>query len=110
MGGMPTSEHDRPRARTALDDIPAYRAGRSVVGPDGVALAKLSSNELPFPPFPEVVDAIARASADANRSPSPSPPAAVVDSSAGCRAPGDPDMGPAGVTSASGSVRCCLSV
>jgi histidinol-phosphate aminotransferase len=71
MRCMPPSEHDRPRARTALDDIPAYRAGRSVVGPDGVPLAKLSSNELPFPPFPEVVAAIARAAANANRYPDP---------------------------------------
>jgi histidinol-phosphate aminotransferase len=71
MRCMPTSP-DLPRARTALDDIPAYRAGRSVLGPDGVPLAKLSSNELPFPPFPEVVDAIARAAAAANRYPDPS--------------------------------------
>jgi histidinol-phosphate aminotransferase len=68
---MPTSEHDRPRARTTLDDIPAYRAGRSAVGVDGLPLAKLSSNELPFPPFPEVEAAIARAAADANRYPDP---------------------------------------
>ena len=68
---MPTPEHDRPRARAALDDIPAYRAGRSVLGPDGVALAKLSSNELPYPPFPEVVAAIVRAASAANRYPDP---------------------------------------
>jgi histidinol-phosphate aminotransferase len=68
---MLKSQADHPRPRTDLDDIPAYRAGRSVVGRDGVALAKLSSNELPFPPFPEVLDAIARAAAVANRYPDP---------------------------------------
>jgi histidinol-phosphate aminotransferase len=68
---MPTSDPDRPRARTTLDDIPTYRAGRSAVGADGVPLAKLSSNELPFPPLPEVEAAVARATADANRYPDP---------------------------------------
>jgi len=68
---MPTPEHDRPRARRALDDIPAYKAGRSALGPDGVPLAKLSSNELPYPPFPEVEAAIARAASAGNRYPDP---------------------------------------
>jgi histidinol-phosphate aminotransferase len=60
-----------PRPRTSLDDVPVYRPGRSAVGPDGVPLAKLSSNELPYPPLPSVVAAIEQAAATANRYPDP---------------------------------------
>lgn len=56
---------DVPRPRPLLDEIPAYRAGRSV---DDDTF-KLSSNENPYPPLPSVVDATADALARMNRYP-----------------------------------------
>jgi histidinol-phosphate aminotransferase len=62
-----------PRFRTDLDLITPYTPGRSI---DGVAaelgiadIAKLASNECPFPTWPEVVEAIAAAGAGVNRYP-----------------------------------------
>jgi histidinol-phosphate aminotransferase len=58
-----------------LSRIPHYEPGTSLDDaraqaetPDAV---KLASNESPFPPHPEVVDAIAKAAADVNRYPDP---------------------------------------
>ncbi len=58
---MPSS----PRARSDLEAIPPYQAGRSA--PPGAV--KLSSNENPFPPLPGVEAAIADAGASVNRYP-----------------------------------------
>ena len=57
------------------------------------------------PALPDVASGIVAepASADAGPSPSPLPPTAVVDFSAGYRALEDPDTGAVGVTSTSGS-------
>jgi histidinol-phosphate aminotransferase len=61
----PAPARRHPRLRAALDDVPAYRAGRPA--PPGAY--KVSSNENPYPPLPSVVDAIARAASQANRYP-----------------------------------------
>jgi len=50
--------------RPDLAALPAYVAGRTVPG-----AVKLASNEMPAPPLPAVLDAIARAAADGNRYP-----------------------------------------
>ncbi len=62
-----------PRFRADLDHINPYTPGRSI---DEVAaelgigdVAKLASNECPFPSWPEVVEAIAAAGAGVNRYP-----------------------------------------
>jgi histidinol-phosphate aminotransferase len=46
-----------PRLRTILDAIPAYKAGQPARVLEGVTSYKLSSNENPFPPLPEIVQA-----------------------------------------------------
>ncbi len=56
---------DHPRAREALQSIPAYQPGRAA--PAGAV--KLSSNENPFPPLPGVLAAMADAAAEVNRYP-----------------------------------------
>lgn len=62
-----------PRFRADLDQIDLYTPGRSI---DEVAaelgirdVAKLASNECPFPPWPEVLEAIAAAGEGVNRYP-----------------------------------------
>ena len=62
-----------PKFRSDLDQVVPYTPGRSI---DEVAaqlgisdVAKLASNECPFPTWPEVVDAIAVAGAGVNRYP-----------------------------------------
>lgn len=57
------------RIRPALRGIPTYKAGRAGVPHDGKQPHKLSSNENPFPPLPQVVDAAERASRTMNRYP-----------------------------------------
>lgn len=52
------------RLRADLADLPAYVAGRTVPGS-----VKLASNEMPFPPHPAVLDAIADAAAAGQRYP-----------------------------------------
>ncbi len=57
-----------PRARAALDSIPAYKAGKPpAVG--GRASYKLSSNENPYPPLPGVLAKAAEAAQTLNRYP-----------------------------------------
>lgn len=56
---------DSPRPRPLLDEVPAYRAGRSV---DDDAF-KLSSNENPYPPLPGVLAAAETALTRMNRYP-----------------------------------------
>ncbi len=62
-----------PTIRSDLTSIPRYVPGRSVdevAREFGIAsISRLASNEWPNRPFPEVVDAIAAAGADANRYP-----------------------------------------
>jgi len=58
-----------PRPRAAVAAIPRYVAGRPPLRRDGITSYKLSSNENPYPPLPEVTDAIARAAAECNRYP-----------------------------------------
>ncbi len=53
-----------PRLRADLDAVPSYVPGRSVLG-----AVKLASNEMPFPPLPAVLDAIAAASSSLPRYP-----------------------------------------
>jgi histidinol-phosphate aminotransferase len=58
-----------------LSRIPHYEPGTSLEDAEAQAetadAVKLASNESPFPPHPDVVDAIARAATDVNRYPDP---------------------------------------
>ncbi len=58
-----------PRLRSLLDDLPGYRPGRRPAA--GQELARLASNETPFPPLPSVIQAVATALAEGNRYPDP---------------------------------------
>ncbi len=63
--GRPAS----PRLRAAVRDIPAYVPGRPPAPRPGLPTYKLSSNENPFPPLPEVLAAATDAAARMNRYP-----------------------------------------
>ena len=52
-----------PKLRSILESIPSYKAGQSAPVQPGVIPFKLSSNENPFPPLPEIVEAAAAATA-----------------------------------------------
>ena len=57
-----------------IKSIPAYKPGRSTVeGWDG-PIYKLSSNENPYPPLPEIVDAVTRAAGHMQRYPNMAAP------------------------------------
>jgi histidinol-phosphate aminotransferase len=62
-----------PRLRLDLDSIVPYTPGRSIEEVAAelglVDVAKLASNECPFPPWPEVVEAIAEAGSGVHRYP-----------------------------------------
>ena len=58
-----------PRVRSAVRDIPAYVPGRPPAPRDGLPTYKLSSNENPHPPLPEVLAAAVDAAARMNRYP-----------------------------------------
>ncbi len=58
-----------PRLRPLLDDLAGYRPGRRPAA--GQVLARLASNETPFPPLPSVIEAVARALEQGNRYPDP---------------------------------------
>jgi histidinol-phosphate aminotransferase len=58
-----------PEPRAALATVPAYVAGKPAVPLDGRPTYKLSSNENPHPPLPEVVAAVEDATARMNRYP-----------------------------------------
>jgi histidinol-phosphate aminotransferase len=60
---------DRPLPRAALAAVPAYVAGRPPALREGIKSYKLSSNENPFPPLPEIVAAVEEAAATMNRYP-----------------------------------------
>ena len=60
---------DTPRLRSALDQVPAYVAGKPPAAREGLTVYKVSSNENPNPPLPSVVDVIAAAATEVNRYP-----------------------------------------
>lgn len=63
------------RFNSRLSSIPGYTPGvpkgKSATEVEASNLAQLASNESPFPPLPEVVDAVSRAAASMNRYPDP---------------------------------------
>jgi histidinol-phosphate aminotransferase len=60
---------DAPRPRSAIADLPAYVPGRPPTPRPGLTTYKLSSNENPNPPLPEVLAAATHAAATMNRYP-----------------------------------------
>lgn len=60
---------DTPRLRPALDQVPAYVAGKPPVPREGLTVYKVSSNENPNPPLPSVVKVIEEAATQVNRYP-----------------------------------------
>jgi histidinol-phosphate aminotransferase len=58
-----------PRLRPLLDSMGSYKPGRRPA--EGQDLARLASNETPFPLLPQVADAVAAALAGSNRYPDP---------------------------------------
>lgn len=60
---------DTPRLRSALDQVPAYVAGKPPVPREGLTVYKVSSNENPNPPLPSVVEVIQQAATQVNRYP-----------------------------------------
>ena len=69
MGPLAFPHVTSPRLRPVLDALGTYRPGRRPAA--GQRLARLASNETPFPLLPEVVQAVADALADSNRYPDP---------------------------------------
>ena len=68
-GGGSVARVTTPRLRALLDDMAGYRPGRRPAA--GQDLARLASNETPYPPLPSVIEAVARALAEGNRYPDP---------------------------------------
>lgn len=60
---------DTPRLRSALDQVPAYVAGKPLAPREGLTVYKVSSNENPNPPLPSVVEVIESAATQINRYP-----------------------------------------
>lgn len=60
---------DTPRLRAALDQVPAYVAGKPPAPRDGLTVYKVSSNENPHPPLPSVLEVIQQAATQVNRYP-----------------------------------------
>lgn len=58
-----------PRLRSALDGIPAYRAGQPPTVREGVTPYKLSSNENHHDPLPSVIEAISASLSELHRYP-----------------------------------------
>ncbi len=65
---QPAQPVESIRVRPALEQLPAYVAGRPPAD-DGRRRFKISSNESPFPPLPEVRDAAIAAMSGTNRYP-----------------------------------------
>ncbi|MCW1806028.1 histidinol-phosphate transaminase [Brachybacterium squillarum] len=65
---QPAQPVESIRVRPALESLPAYVAGRPPAD-DGRRRFKISSNESPFPPLPEVRDAAIAAMSGTNRYP-----------------------------------------
>ena len=57
------------RLRSALDQVPAYVAGKPPAPRDGLTAYKVSSNENPYPPLPSVLEVVRDAAASINRYP-----------------------------------------
>ena len=62
---------EEPKIRSAIADLPTYKAGKKVAGVSGLDPYKLSSNENPTQPLPSVLKAIADAALEINRYPDP---------------------------------------
>lgn len=60
---------DTPRLRSALDQVPAYVAGKPPAPREGLQVYKVSSNENPHPPLPSVLEVIREAAGQVNRYP-----------------------------------------
>ncbi len=60
---------DTPRLRSALDQVPAYVAGKPPTPREGLTVYKVSSNENPYPPLPSVLEVIRERAAEINRYP-----------------------------------------
>lgn len=60
-----------PVPRPDLNTLPAYKAGQKLAAKEGQKVYKLSSNENPYAPLPEVVEAISNAALEINRYPDP---------------------------------------
>lgn len=60
---------DSPRLRAALDQVPAYVAGKPPAPRDGQTVYKVSSNENPYPPLPSVLEVIREHATSVNRYP-----------------------------------------
>lgn len=69
MTGHPSPDDSAPTPRAALASVPAYVAGRAPAPVEGRPTYKLSSNENPHPPLPEVLAAVEDAAARMNRYP-----------------------------------------
>ena len=69
MTGPRSSDQTAPAPRAALASVPAYVAGRAPAPVEGRPTYKLSSNENPHPPLPEVLAAVEDAAARMNRYP-----------------------------------------
>lgn len=57
--------------RATLEHIPSYQAGKRPIDREDLVSYKVSSNENPYPPLPQVLAAIADAATQANRYPDP---------------------------------------
>lgn len=60
---------DSPRMRSALDQVPAYVAGKPPTPREGLTVYKVSSNENPYPPLPSVLEVVRERAAEINRYP-----------------------------------------
>ena len=60
---------DTPRLRSALDQVPAYVAGKPPAAREGLTVYKVSSNESHLPPITSVRDAAVAAMESSNRYP-----------------------------------------
>ena len=66
---MTAPSSPRPRLRSSLQGIPSYKPGRPAAPAQDRPTYKLSSNENPYPPPPELQEAIQRAARATNRYP-----------------------------------------
>lgn len=60
-----------PKMRADLEELPAYKAGKSATSSAGIEVFKISSNENPYSPHPKIIEAITRAANSIQRYPDP---------------------------------------
>ena len=60
---------ETPKPRSVIADLPAYVPGRPPTAQPGRPTYKLSSNENPEPPAPEILAAVSEAAQTLNRYP-----------------------------------------